>query len=778
MDKFLVTIICFSIILQSNAQNKQYKPFSRCQTMEAVHHQIEKSKTYRNYHHSVYNLKSYKKVERPPLEPVVVPVAFHFSADVISCNQESCLINEVEDQLLYLNQAFGDNSNNGLTQNCSAAYEDANGNSVVSTGTNISFCYATPPSGNAQGLDPVCDLPVTIGAFNGGNFATNGTGAPGWDNILNIFITSGDCLGVADGIPGRAIADGVTVCAAAFGGINGTTCNLGIDPIFNEGKTLVHEIGHYLGLFHTFEGGCNDEPDSAGPYNVNDTPALELETTGCAVGCPTSCGGQTATANFMDYSDDACMGLFSKDQAIVMNYWANTLFGDFQFSCNDNQTLSSLYTVCNSGSCIITCPSVVNTALNVVEEYCGVAENLVFPNPKTNGLSLNADSNGEVFKWTINNYANQGGTFVNQPSNLSTSNCTVATQTYYLNIECKDNPTSPILNGGIYKVQVFPTPPSNLNTLIQVTNENSCSEPVINPINGCDNYISVTPFNSNPSFPVNQVLNGIANYTVNFIPNPNGPNCCDIPTLDGEILENGDFEKGAVGWTEIEELPPGTPSSNPYGVIGISATSSANVNGTTDAWFGGFGVNTLSAIEQNIDIPACNTLSISFDYKTSGCNNSNDIIFSVIINNTTIFTLNCDERTNGGVNTHGPIDIPITNAGSGSIRFQALERGTNPPSNFSIDNISLKAKNCPAAASCSKQITANYNCSGQSACSPSQNLNGNANISQFVKVENNINSTAIINANVTYQAGQLISLNNGFCANKNFDFIAKIENCN
>jgi len=775
MMKFLLTILHLSIIFSLSAQKQPISSFARCQTTEALKYHLNKNEDYKSYYHSVYNLRANKNAQIAPLEPVVVPVAFHFSSGVLSCAQENCLVQEVEDQLRYLNEAFGDNSNSSLIQACPAAYEDANGNSVVSTGTSISFCYAIPPTGNAQGLDPYCDPPITIGDFDGGNFATNGTGATGWDNILNIFITNGDCLGVSDGLPGKAIADGVTVCAAAFGGIDGANCNLGTDAIYNLGKTLVHEIGHYLGLFHTFEGACTDEPDNAGPYDVDDTPALLEETAGCPTGCATSCEGPIATANFMDYTDDACMGLFSKDQALVMNFWANTLFGAQQFNCNANQTLAGLNTVCNNNNCNIVCPSLVNNQIKIVQQYCGSISNLSFPNPKAFGLSLNSDSNGEVFTWSVNNYTAQGGTTVSTPSDIVTSACIVATQTYYLNISCYNNPSAPTLNGGTYQIQVYPMPPEDLGTLIQVTNQNTCNEPIIVPVNGCDNYISTTPAATNPIFPVNVNDNGIANYTVNFTPNPNGPNCCNIPVLEGEILDNGDFELGAVGWNEIEEAPPGSPSSSPYGIIGLSAGTPINVNGSSDAWFGGYGSNTLLAIEQTVEIPACNTLTLQFDFKTNGCSNTNDIVFSFLIDNVTFVSINCDNATNGNRATFGPFDIPVTNAGNALVRFQAVEKGTNPTTSFSLDNVSLKAKDCPIPRPCSQQISANYNCTN--SCSSSLNLSNLVNNSQSFQASSNILSTANINANVIYKAGEFIKLNNGFTTNKNFNFVAKIENC-
>ena len=111
---------------------------------------------------------------------------------------------------------------------------------------------------------------------------------------------------------------------------NGTTGIMITTPHFgtsnleggsNLGRSLTHEMGHFLGLEHlwgkTENANCMDFDDYC-----EDTPAVSRRTGNCDGGAPNlSCNGKSAlTQNYMDYTFDACMNMFTKDQVTRMRY--------------------------------------------------------------------------------------------------------------------------------------------------------------------------------------------------------------------------------------------------------------------------------------------------------------------------------------------------------------------------------------------------------------------------------------------------------------------------
>jgi len=93
---------------------------------------------------------------------------------------------------------------------------------------------------------------------------------------------------------------------------------------YNTGATLTHEMGHYVGLYHTFQYGCDVAGDS-----VDDTSPQQSATSGCPSYKKTSCGSKDNIHNFMDYSYDKCMCSFTNGQVNRIWGWMHSDMTDF-----------------------------------------------------------------------------------------------------------------------------------------------------------------------------------------------------------------------------------------------------------------------------------------------------------------------------------------------------------------------------------------------------------------------------------------------------------------
>jgi hypothetical protein len=141
----------------------------------------------------------------------------------------------------------------------------------------------------------------------------------GRGRALNVYVANigGGLLGWAyypKGYPtGRDFIDGVVALDESMPG--------GVDPEtgkpwkYGLGDTLTHEVGHWLMLDHTFAGGCSASGDG-----VADTPREAQPQFDCPIGADTCAApGKDPIHNFMDYSQDSCMYMFTNGQAKRMS---------------------------------------------------------------------------------------------------------------------------------------------------------------------------------------------------------------------------------------------------------------------------------------------------------------------------------------------------------------------------------------------------------------------------------------------------------------------------
>lgn len=240
---------------------------------------------------------------------VTIPVVFHV---VYNTTAQNISDTKIQAQLNQLNLDYSrTNADAGNTPSAFAG---------LAANTQIQFCLAQrDPNGNAT--NGIVRRSTTVTAFstndNVKRSANGGSDAWPSSSYLNVWSCnlSGGVLGYAQFPGGSASTDGVVLLYSSIG----SATSPGTASPYNLGRTATHEVGHWLNLYHIWG---DDGTGCTGSDLVGDTPNQGDENYGCpsfpTVSCSNTPNGDMYM-NYMDYTDDACMNMFTAGQSTRMN---------------------------------------------------------------------------------------------------------------------------------------------------------------------------------------------------------------------------------------------------------------------------------------------------------------------------------------------------------------------------------------------------------------------------------------------------------------------------
>lgn len=231
-------------------------------------------------------IQNVKKVKAAPAGSITINVAFHVIRKGTGLANGDVPQSMIDAQIAVLNAAYG-----GQTGGPATPFKFVL-SSVDRTTNSTWYTMGQGSSAETQAKNAL----RTGGAETLNIYSANpGGGLLGWATFPSSYNSA----------PSK---DGVVVLYSSLPG--------GSAAPYDLGDTATHEVGHWLGLYHTFQGGCSGSGDS-----VSDTPAERSAAFGCPAGRNTCKGtksgalGDDPIYNFMDYTDDACMFEFTLGQS-------------------------------------------------------------------------------------------------------------------------------------------------------------------------------------------------------------------------------------------------------------------------------------------------------------------------------------------------------------------------------------------------------------------------------------------------------------------------------
>jgi len=299
LNLILTSVLTFLIVI-TQAQQRS------CATMDVYQSQIENNSNFLIKQQNLEQMTEYFNNMLPLMNnseevytiPVVIHVLYKTSSENISDEQVYSQMTSLNDDFRALN-----NDLSSLPSNFEPLVSDMQ----------IEFCLAqVDPNGNStSGINRVSTNQNSFSYNNNMKFSSSG-GVDAWDtdSYLNIWVCSlNNLLGYAQFPGGDASTDGVVVANTAFG-----STGIAQAP-YDLGRTLTHEIGHWLNLRHIWgDSNCGNDL-------VDDTPTHQEANYGCPNYPQESCNNGPdgdLFMNYMDYTNDACMYMFTTGQRTRM----------------------------------------------------------------------------------------------------------------------------------------------------------------------------------------------------------------------------------------------------------------------------------------------------------------------------------------------------------------------------------------------------------------------------------------------------------------------------
>ena len=299
LNLILTSVLTFLIVI-TQAQQRS------CATMDVYQSQIENNSNFLIKQQNLEQMTEYYNNMLPLMNnseevytiPVVIHVLYKTSSENISDEQVYSQMTSLNDDFRALN-----NDLSSLPSNFEPLVSDMQ----------IEFCLAqVDPNGNStSGINRVSTNQNSFSYNNNMKFSSSG-GVDAWDtdSYLNIWVCSlNNLLGYAQFPGGDASTDGVVVANTAFG-----STGIAQAP-YDLGRTLTHEIGHWLNLRHIWgDSNCGNDL-------VDDTPTHQEANYGCPNYPQESCNNGPdgdLFMNYMDYTNDACMYMFTTGQRTRM----------------------------------------------------------------------------------------------------------------------------------------------------------------------------------------------------------------------------------------------------------------------------------------------------------------------------------------------------------------------------------------------------------------------------------------------------------------------------